>query len=55
MSKVTQIKKSCGLYELSPAAEQELQASKYYNADLAPTKVSERTWKTRDIANLWIG
>ncbi|MDO5140559.1 MAG: cytosine permease [Eubacteriales bacterium] len=54
MSFVSQIKKG-ELYELSPAAESELKASKYYNEDLAPTKVKERTWTTRDVADLWLG
>ncbi|MDO4960657.1 MAG: cytosine permease [Eubacteriales bacterium] len=51
---VTQIRKG-ELYELSPEAESELKASKYYNEDLAPTKVSERTWTSRDVRDLWIG
>ena len=51
---ITQIKKG-ELYELSPAAEKELEASKYYNADLAPTKIKDRTWTTKDVADLWIG
>ena len=39
------------LYELAaPPANQELS-----NADLAPTRVSERTWSTYHIASLWVG
>ncbi len=26
----------------------------YYNADIAPTKLAERTWTTKDFAVLWI-
>lgn len=54
MSKVTQIQKG-ELFELSPQAESDLKASKYYNEDLAPTKVKDRTWRTKDIADLWLG
>jgi len=55
MSKASQIKRNNGLYELTHEAEAELKNSKFYNEDLAPTKVADRTWKTRDIANLWVG
>lgn len=44
-----------GLYELTDAARAELVDSKYYNEDLAPTSVSERTWTTYNISMLWIG
>ncbi len=54
MSQITQLKKG-ELYELSPEAEAEIKASPYYNEDLAPTKVAERTWTTRDVADLWLG
>ncbi len=37
--------------ELSPAVK----ASDYFNEDLAPTQVSERTWGTGNIAALWVG
>ena len=37
--------------ELSPAVK----SSDYFNEDLAPTKVSERTWGTGNIAALWVG
>ena len=36
--------------ELSPAVK----ASDYFNEDLAPTQVSERTWGTGNIAALWV-
>jgi NCS1 family nucleobase:cation symporter-1 len=54
MSKITQHEKN-GLFELSAEARAELEQSPYYNPDLAPTTVDQRTWKTSDITNLWIG
>jgi len=54
MSKYTQ-KESGGLYELTDAARAELSSSKYYNEDLAPTPISQRTWYTYHIAMLWVG
>lgn len=44
-----------GLYELTDAAKAELSSSKYYNEDLAPTSVSQRTWTTYNISMLWVG
>jgi NCS1 family nucleobase:cation symporter-1 len=44
-----------GLYELTDAARAELVDSKYFNEDLAPTSVSERTWTTYNISMLWVG
>lgn len=44
-----------GLYELSENARENLQNNLYYNDDLAPTKLSERTWGTYHIAALWVG
>jgi NCS1 family nucleobase:cation symporter-1 len=40
-----------GLYEL----DTESRDPRLYNKDLAPTRVSERTWGTYDVAALWIG
>jgi NCS1 family nucleobase:cation symporter-1 len=54
MSKFTQ-KENGGLYELTDAARAELVDSKYYNEDLAPTSLAQRTWTTYNIASLWIG
>lgn len=54
MSKYTQ-KENGGLYELTDAARAELVDSKYYNEDLAPTSLAQRTWTTYNIASLWIG
>lgn len=54
MSQYTQQEKH-GLYELTNEAIADLSSSEYYNADLAPTTVSERTWNTMSICNLWIG
>lgn len=54
MSKYTQ-KENGGLYELTDAARAELSSSKYYNEDLAPTTLSQRTWTTYHIASLWVG
>ena len=39
----TQVQRN-GLFELSDAARTELMSSKYYNDDLAPSSVAERTW-----------
>lgn len=55
MSKVSQIRKQNDLFELTPQAEAELRSSKHYNEDLAPTKVNERTWRAKDIADFWLG
>ena len=54
MSKITQQERN-GLYELTPDTKAELQKSKYYNPDLAPTTVEQRNWSTASICNLWIG
>lgn len=54
MSKYTQ-KEVGGLYELTDAARAELATSKYYNEDLAPTSISQRTWTTYHISMLWVG
>lgn len=54
MSTYTQVQRN-GLFELSDATLQELMSSKYYNDDLAPTSVAERTWTTYTIAMLWVG
>jgi nucleobase:cation symporter-1, NCS1 family len=37
------------------AADTDVLASLRYNEDIAPTKVSERTWTTVNIAALWVG
>ncbi len=54
MSQCTQVECN-GLYELTEAARAELVNSKYYNEDLAPSSVSQRTWTTYNITALWIG
>lgn len=54
MAQYTQ-KETGGLYELTDAARAMLADSKYYNEDLAPTSVSQRTWTTYNIASLWVG
>ena len=54
MKKITQISNG-ELIELSSDAEQELKRSKYYNEDLAPTKLNDRKWEMKDVADLWIG
>ncbi len=38
--------------ENAPAID--LSASSFYNSDIAPTTVAERTWTTKDFAVLWI-
>lgn len=40
-----------GIHELTA----DVSDSPYYNADVAPTKLSDRKWGTRDIAALWVG
>ncbi len=54
MHEITQLRKG-ELIELSPLAEEELKESKHYNPDLAPTRLKDRTWTTRDVADLWLG
>ena len=54
MAQFTQ-KETAGLYELTDEARVLLADSKYFNEDLAPTSVSQRTWTTYHIAALWIG
>jgi len=54
MAKYTQ-KENNGLFELTPEAANGLQSSKYYNEDLAPTKLADRNWSALSICNLWIG
>lgn len=54
MSTCTQVVRG-GLYELTEEARAELVSSKYYNDDLAPTSVSQRTWTTYNISMLWVG
>ncbi len=54
MSTITQIEKN-GLFELSQEAREELSTSKYFNDDLAPSSVAERTWTTYTITMLWVG
>ena len=54
MSTNTQIERD-GLFELSDSAREQLAPSSYYNKDLAPTSISQRTWGTYNIASLWIG
>jgi len=36
-------------------AGQDLLESPRYNDDIAPTKVSERTWSQWNVASLWVG
>ncbi|MEW6041500.1 MAG: NCS1 family nucleobase:cation symporter-1 [Elusimicrobiota bacterium] len=43
------------IFELTETQEQELSKSPLWNADIAPTKKSDRKWGTWDIAALWIG
>ena len=44
-----------GLYELTDVARAELIDSKYYNWDLAPTSLAQRSWTTYNVASLWVG
>jgi NCS1 family nucleobase:cation symporter-1 len=54
MSNYTQVEKN-GLYELTDEERASLTSSVYYNDDLAPTSVSQRTWTTYNITMLWVG
>jgi len=36
-------------------AQEDVTSSPRYNNDIAPTRVNQRTWKTRHIAALWVG
>lgn len=54
MSTYTQVERN-GLFELSESARAELTSSKYFNEDLSPTTVAERTWTTYSITMLWVG
>jgi len=54
MSMYTQVERN-GLYELTEQARAELASSKYYNKDLEPNSLSQRTWTTYNITALWIG
>ncbi|HEX5765565.1 MAG TPA: cytosine permease, partial [Woeseiaceae bacterium] len=40
-------------FELEPGAD--VLASSRYNADIAPTKIAERTWNQWHVAALWVG
>jgi nucleobase:cation symporter-1, NCS1 family len=39
---------------LTTELREDVSNSPYYNADIAPTMLSQRTWRTRDIAALWV-
>ncbi len=54
MATYSQVEKR-GLFELTESARADLISSKYYNDDLAPTSVSQRTWTTYNITMLWVG
>ncbi|MCL1895069.1 MAG: cytosine permease [Clostridiales bacterium] len=54
MAEITQLQRN-GLYELTDSARAELADSKYYNEDLAPTTLADRTWNTYHISMLWVG
>ncbi|MDO4833820.1 MAG: cytosine permease [Bacillota bacterium] len=54
MATYTQVEHN-GLFELTDAARTELASSKYYNEDLSPTTVAQRTWTTYNITMLWVG
>ena len=54
MAEVTQHSRH-GLYELTDEAKAELAGSKYFNEDLAPTTLADRTWNTYHVSMLWVG
>ena len=43
-----------GLFELTESTLAELKSSKYYNDDLSPTSVSERSWTTYSLSLIHI-
>jgi len=52
--KTTTLVKSVGaMYEMDPGKE--VKDSPLYNEDIAPTKTSQRTWHTWNVAALWVG
>jgi len=53
MANITQ-REINGLYELTDKARKDLQGNPYWNDDIAPTPISSRTWKTRDVTSLWV-
>jgi len=44
-----------GLYEITEKTRENLLDNAYYNEDLAPTKLADRTWTTYNVAALWVG
>ncbi len=36
-------------------AQEDVTSSVRYNKDIAPTRIEQRTWKTRHISSLWVG
>ncbi|MDR0884979.1 MAG: cytosine permease [Clostridiales Family XIII bacterium] len=44
-----------GLYELTEQTRAELTGTRYFNEDLAPTSLADRTWNTFHISMLWVG
>lgn len=43
-----------GLYEMADSAIESIKGSRYYNSDLAPTKLKQRTWTTYNVTALWV-
>jgi len=43
-----------GLYEMTDTAVESVKNSRYYNNDLAATKLKQRTWNTYNITALWV-
>ena len=54
MNTITHVERG-GLFEISEETLAEIKSSKYYNDDLAPTSISERSWTTYSITMLWVG
>jgi NCS1 family nucleobase:cation symporter-1 len=52
---MTQFIEKDGMYEITEEAKKELLDSKYYNEDIRPTSVAEKTWNTYNISMLWVG
>lgn len=42
-----------GLVEMQ--ARSDVRSSPLYNDDIAPTSIKQRTWRTKDVAALWVG
>ncbi len=55
MSKILKTQREVGgLYEMTDVAVGRVKDSRYFNEDLAATKLSQRTWGTYNVTALWV-